>query len=234
MRVKVDKHTKKLLLDLYEKRKISLEGNILKLIDCDDDKEFREYLDESIKRDKASRRKRLNITKKIQSQNTELNSLNKENNRVNRQLTKALGEAEESKNSAIKALEEAQKAREQAEKSREQAEKSREEAVNARIESEKLRDEAENARASAESDLETIQKKKQFELIGKIVKVALWVILGVGVTTTAMYSIALYAGVDTTVIGSTWSNIISILLTNAFSIVGTIMGIKHATKNSDE
>ena len=93
--------------------------------------------------------------------------------------------------------------------------------------------EAENAKTHAENDLELIQKKSQFELIGTIVKVALWVIMGVGITTTIMFLIALFAGVDTSVIGSTWSNIIGILLTNAFSIVGTIMGVKYASeKNS--
>jgi len=42
-------------------------------------------------------------------------------------------------------------------------------------------------------------------------------------------------GKDTQIIGSTWSNMFSVLLTNAFSIVGTIMGIKYAThKGSKE
>lgn len=36
---------------------------------------------------------------------------------------------------------------------------------------------------------------------------------------------------DTQIIGSTWSNMFSVLLTNAFSIVGTIMGIKYATQD---
>lgn len=36
---------------------------------------------------------------------------------------------------------------------------------------------------------------------------------------------------DTQVISAAWSNIFGILLTNAFSIVGTIMGIKYATEN---
>ena len=79
-----------------------------------------------------------------------------------------------------------------------------------------------------------VQKKKQFELIGTIVRAALWVILGVGVVTTTLYIMALYSGVDTTVIGSTWSNIIGILLTNSFSIVGTIMGVKYASNNKKD
>ena len=94
--------------------------------------------------------------------------------------------------------------------------------------------EAENAKAAAENDLDLVQKKSQFELIGTIVKVALWVILGAGFTTTAMYLFAMLSGEDTQVIGSTWSNIIGILLTNAFSIVGTIMGVKYASESAKE
>jgi hypothetical protein len=37
---------------------------------------------------------------------------------------------------------------------------------------------------------------------------------------------------DTAIIGSTWSNIVGILLTNAFSIVGTIMGVKYASEKN--
>ena len=89
-------------------------------------------------------------------------------------------------------------------------------------ESKKLRDEA-------LEDLEVMQKRTQFELISTIVKVALYVIVGVGVLTTVMYAWAMYSDADTQIIGSTWSNMFGILLTNAFSIVGTIMGVKYAT-----
>jgi hypothetical protein len=84
-------------------------------------------------------------------------------------------------------------------------------------------------RDEALEDLEVMQKRTQFELIGTIVKVALWVIVGVGVLTTLMYAWAITSGTDTQIIGSTWSNMFGILLTNAFSIVGTIMGVKYAT-----
>jgi len=93
-----------------------------------------------------------------------------------------------------------------------------------------LREEAEKGMGKALEDLELMQKKTQFELISTIVKVALWVIVGVGVLTTAMYGLALVSGTDTQIIGSTWSNMFGILLTNAFSIVGTIMGVKYATE----
>ena len=123
-------------------------------------------------------------------------------------------------------------AKQEAEDSLEEAQKARFEAEKARQEAEKARQEAENAKISAENNLDLIQKKSQFELIGTIVRVALWVILGVGIVTTGMYLLALSMGLDTTVIASTWSNIIGILLTNAFSIVGTIMGVKYASENN--
>jgi len=90
---------------------------------------------------------------------------------------------------------------------------------------------AEGAKQAALDDLDLMQKKTQFELIGNIVKVALWVIMGVGLTTTALYAIALFTGnVDTTLLGNTWSNLFGILLTNSFSIIGTIMGVKYASE----
>jgi flagellar biosynthesis GTPase FlhF len=225
--IKLDKNTKSQLIELYKTKKIGLEGNILKLIDSDGDEEFSYYVKESIDRDKDSRRKRLDITKQVQSQNNDLTKWKNENERVNKELTSALEEAEESNKAMLVAKQEA-------EDSLEEAQNARVEAENARVEAEKARQEAENAKISAESDLDLIQKKSQFELIGTIVRVALWVILGVGGVTTAMYLVALSTGLDTTVIGSTWSNIIGILLTNAFSIVGTIMGVKYASEKSDK
>ena len=72
MKIKVDEGTKKQLLNLYKSKKIYLEGNILKLIDCDGDEEFQLYVDGAISKDKEGRRKRLDRTKRVQSQNTEL------------------------------------------------------------------------------------------------------------------------------------------------------------------
>ena len=97
-------------------------------------------------------------------------------------------------------------------------------------EANQLREKAEKGMGKALEDLELIQKKTQFELISTIVKVALYVIIGVGILTTVMYGLALFSGADTQIIGSTWSNMFGILLTNAFSIVGTIMGVKYATE----
>ena len=105
-----------------------------------------------------------------------------------------------------------------------------EEARNATWEAEKLKEEAEKGKEQALEDLELMQKRSQFELIGMIVRIALIVICGVGVITTIMYGIALTSGQDTQIIGSTWSNMFGILLTNAFSIVGTIMGVKYASE----
>jgi len=96
-------------------------------------------------------------------------------------------------------------------------------------EANKLREDAEKSKDKALEDLDLMQKKSQFELIGTIVRVALVIIIGVGIVTTIMYGIALMSGQDTQIIGSTWSNMFGILLTNAFSIVGTIMGVKYAS-----
>jgi len=106
-----------------------------------------------------------------------------------------------------------------------------EELKNEMTKSELARIEAERAKETALNDLDIIQKRNQTELISTIVKVALWVIMGVGFITTGVYVLTLFLGKDTQVISAAWSNIFGILLTNAFSIVGTIMGIKYATEN---
>ena len=98
--------------------------------------------------------------------------------------------------------------------------------------SQKLKNAIEIEKDAALNDLDIVMKKSQSELIKTIVKVALSVIIGVGVVTTMLYWMAMITGKDTQIIGSTWSNMFSVLLTNAFSIVGTIMGIKYATQDS--
>jgi hypothetical protein len=106
------------------------------------------------------------------------------------------------------------------------------EVVKAELEnSNKLREAIEIEKDAAVNDLDATIKKSQNELIKTIVKSALFVIMSVGFITTIMYSFAILSNKDTQIIGSTWSNMFSVLLTNAFSIVGTIMGIKYATSD---
>ena len=191
--IKVTKHTRDLLLEIAQTKKVYLEGNILKLITSDDD-EFNQYIETCVEKDKESRRKRLAITKDVQKKNQELNSI----------------------------LEDLHKSKDEAERLKDEAEELRDEA-------EMARERAELAKETAEADLSLLQQKTQTELMGNIVNVALFVIVGVGVITTLMYLVAIIVDVETQVIGSTWSNLTGILLTNAFSIGGTIMGVKHAT-----
>jgi len=100
--------------------------------------------------------------------------------------------------------------------------------------SKKLKDAIEVEKDKALNDLDAVIKKGQSELIQTIVKVALAVIVGVGAVTTMLYWVAIVTSQDTQIIGSTWSNMFSVLLTNAFSIVGTIMGIKYATQDGSK
>jgi len=93
---------------------------------------------------------------------------------------------------------------------------------------------AEEAKKLAEGDLDLLQKRTQFELIGLIVKIALSIIIGVGVITTAIYIYIISIGGDSTIIESSWSNMFGILLTNSFSIIGTIMGVKYASDKIDK
>ena len=177
--IKLDKDTIDKLIKLYNSKKIGLEGNIVKLIETDDE-EFKKYLNTCIENDNENRRKRLNITKQVQTQNTELLKAKEENERINLELNIA--------------LQETQKAKE-----------------------------------IAENDLDLLQKRTQFELIGLIVKISLSIIIGVGIITTLLYLYSMYTGINSKIIESAWSNMFSILLTNSFSIIGTIMGVKYAS-----
>ncbi len=191
-KIKVDKQTRNLLLQLQKDKRVSLEGNIIKVLEAEtSDAEFEEYLQAALQKDQDTRRKRLEITKQIQTQNHELTQKQEEISRMNSELEQSLAKTQ-------KAMEETEKAKD-----------------------------------NALSDLDLLQKRTQTQLIGTIVKVALIVIISVGIITTGMYGVALFTGVDTQIIGSTWSNMLGILLTNAFSIVGTIMGVKYASEKQD-
>jgi len=220
--MKIQKSTRDILLEIAKHKRVYVEGNFLKLIEPEEgDEEFEEYLKLCKEKDSTSRRKRLEVTKQVQKQNSELERAQKENKRVNRQLEKALNEAIDSAEQSKKSKEEAEKAKEELEVALQLAEQSKEEAH-------KLKAEAEHAKEVAETDLSLLQKKTQTELMGNIVRVALWVIMGVGLLTTALYVFVMVRGLDAKIIESTWSNLFGILLTNSFSIIGTIMGVKHA------
>jgi hypothetical protein len=218
--IKIDKETKKQLLEIWSTRKIGIEGNLLKLIDTDGDEEFHQYILESSEKDTQSRKKRLELTKQIQLQNKDLVSWKEENEKIQKELKESLVKTEETML--------------QLTQSKEEAEGAKVEALIAKEEAIKAKQLAEQAKNAAINDLDVMQKKTQFELISVIVRVALFVILGVGIVTTVLYAIVLIMGLDNPIIASTWSNLLGILLTNSFSIIGTIMGIKYASDGKKE
>jgi hypothetical protein len=223
--MKLTKEVKDQLLEL-QKRNIFLEGNILKTIDSSDDPEFAKYLEAAIQKDKDTRKRRLDITKQVQSQNSVLVDKEKENERLMEELRHTLSSVEDSKlqienqNSELLQW-------------KDENERIGIELRDAIKKSEEAREAAEKAKTTAENDLDLAQKRSQTELIGTIVKVALGVIVTVGIITTGMYAVAMITNKDTQIIGSTWSNMFGILLTNAFSIVGTIMGVKYASEKNE-
>ena len=222
-----DNKLKKELIRLLDEKNIALEGNLVKMIDADGDDDFQIYLTTCIEKDRETRKKRLEITKQVQNQNRELTTLNDENIKIMQELQATLKDMEDSKNHI-----ELQNRELIAWK--QDNERMGLELRDEMIKSENARVEAENAKKAAESDLDLLQKKTQTELIGKIVMIALYVIVGVGVSTTLMYVFSMITNKDTQMIGSTWSNMFGILLTNAFSIIGTIMGVKYASEKKDE
>ena len=223
----LDKNTKKELIELFKSKSIGLEGNIVKLINSDGDEEFASYLKQCSEKDVALRRKRLEMTKQVQTQNAELSKLNDANQKMMEELQNTLTSMEEQKsqiesqNSELLAW-------------KQENEKIGAELVEAMKQSEQARLIAENAKDQAENNLDMMQKKTQFELINNIVRVALYVIIGVGFITTGIYVYSMSIGMDTDIIGSTWSNMFGILLTNSFSIVGKILGVKYGTSPNKE
>jgi flagellar biosynthesis GTPase FlhF len=204
--MKIQKSTRDILLEIAKHKRVYVEGNFLKLIEPEEgDEEFEEYLKLCKEKDSTSRRKRLEVTKQVQKQNSELERAQKENKRVNRQLEKALNEAIDFAEQSKKSKEEAETAKEELEVALQLAEQSKEEAH-------KLKSEAEHAKEVAETDLSLLQKKTQTELMGSIVRVALWVIMGVGFVTTGLYVFVLLLGHDSKIIESTWSNLFGILI----------------------
>ena len=185
MKLKFCEDTRQTLLDLKKSKGIHIEGNILKLIETSEDPELEKYVKDSIKSQKDTQRKRLEINKQIQAQNKELSEAKEEIERINEELKEALDVAETSKQEALQ-------------------------------------------------DLDILQKRTQFELISVIVKIALAIIIGVGFSVTVMYIFSIIYDRETQLIGNTWSNMFGILLTNAFSIIGTIMGVKYAAGNKSK
>ena len=194
--MKVTPEVKEVLLTLAKEKKIYLEGNILKILRADiNDKEFQDYLKVCKDKDVTARKKRLQVTKQVQSQNKDLVAKQQENDALMIELQDALEEAKKAEQIA-----------------------------------ESLRKEAEQGKEKAMEDLDSLQKRTQFELMGKIVRVALLVIIGVGLLTTGLFSYTLFTGQENPILESTWSNLFGILLTNSFSIIGTIMGVKYASE----
>lgn len=204
------------LIIAAEKDRVYLEGNILKFLDPGNSRSHKNYLEAALNADRSKREKRSEVTSRVQKQQKE--------------LEKALSEAQE-------ANLETKQAHLDAVAHQEEAEKARAEAEAAKVQVEDALLKAERAKEEVERDLDYMQKTTQFELMGNIVRVALYVIVGVGVTTTALYAVALFgpktAAEDTTLLANTWSNMFGILLTNSFSIIGTIMGVKYATERHE-
>ena len=226
--IKLSAGVKKQLIDLFNEKEIGLEGNILKLIELDDvDTEFNEYINTCIENDRETRVKRLEITKKVQQQNTELTELDKENKKILKELKSTLESVEESKRKIVLQNQELIEGKEENERITKILQEEMERTEQAKIE-------AENAKQIALNDLDILQRKTQTELMGNIVKVALGVIMFISIVTTGMYVFSMLVNKEVDKIGPAWTNMFGILLTNAFSIVGTIMGVKYATKESEK
>jgi hypothetical protein len=197
---------------LAKSKGVYLEGNIIKMLE-DDHPDFKAYLEEALEKDAENRKKRLEMTKQVQDQNKVLEQRAKENDRLMAELKDFTKQIQDQNRELQYKAEENDKLMKDIKVALGVAEKAKEDALN---------------------DLSVAQQRTQFELIGTIVKVALFVIVTVGFITTGMYTMAMITeSTETTLIGNTWSNLFGILLTNSFSIIGTIMGVKYAQNEKE-
>ena len=92
--IEVTEHTRNVLLEVAKTKKIYVEGNFLKLLKAPKgDKEFEEYLLFCKEKDKTTRRKRLEVTKQVQSQNKELVAKQEESDTLMIEIQEALESA---------------------------------------------------------------------------------------------------------------------------------------------
>ena len=108
--MKVTQYTRDVLLEVARQKKIFVEGNFLKLLEAEDgDTEFAEYLQLCKDKDITSRRKRLDVTKQVQSQNKALEKAAERNAALMEDLKVALEQAEKAKTEAEESKAEAEK-----------------------------------------------------------------------------------------------------------------------------
>ena len=88
------------LLTLWKTKKVGLEGNILKVIQTKDE-EFQKYIDEAKQRDNDQRRKRLEVTKQVQSQNKDLIESQADREKLMIELQESLAQSEKLKNAEL-------------------------------------------------------------------------------------------------------------------------------------
>ena len=199
-------------IELGKTKGVYLEGNIIKMLE-DDHPDFKAYLEEASSKDAENRKKRLEMTKQVQDQNKVLEQRAKENEMLMAELKDFTKQIQDQNRELQYKAEENDKLMKDIKVALDVAEKAKEDALN---------------------DLSVAQQRTQFELIGTIVKIALFVIVTVGFITTGMYTMAMLTeSTETTLIGNTWSNLFGILLTNSFSIIGTIMGVKYAQNEKE-
>ena len=102
--IKLNEETRKALVQLALDTQVYPEGNILKLLNTDDDPDFKSYIEKATARDKSMRQRRLEITKQIQIQNRDLTKFNEQITILNKDLTIALEEQKKAKEQVIAAL----------------------------------------------------------------------------------------------------------------------------------
>ena len=91
---------------------------------------------------------------------------------------------------------------------------------------EEAKNKAEHGEGEALKNLEILSKKQQLETFDKVVRFMIYSIVGGMVLINILFVIALFKEVDNQILMTTWASTMTMVFTNAFSIIATIMGVK--------
>ena len=82
-----------------------------------------------------------------------------------------------------------------------------------------------------EKNLKVLREKNQLKIMNNVVNICLRIIIGIGVSCSLILVFMLFFGKQSDLVESTWSQSILLMLSNSFSIIATIQGVKSIKEN---
>jgi hypothetical protein len=82
-----------------------------------------------------------------------------------------------------------------------------------------------------EKNLKVLREKNQLKLMNNVVNICLRIIIGIGLSCSIILVVMILFGKQSDLVESTWSQSILLMLSNSFSIIATIQGVKSIKDN---